>query len=64
MANAQSLAGTYLKTNCFKILKGNNTKVGLNALANRLHVLNGRIPLAWLNLSVNTYKVKCKALLF
>ena len=47
----------------FKIQKGNKSRVGLNALANRLHVLNDKIPLVWLNLSIDTYKIKCKALL-
>ena len=47
----------------FVIQKGNNTKVGLNALANRLHIINNKIPLSWLNLSVDTFKVKCKSLL-
>ena len=47
----------------FKIHKGNTSKVGINALANRFHILNDLIPLSWLNLSRETFKVKCKALL-
>ena len=44
----------------FITLKGNRLRVGLNALANRLYVLNGKIPLSWLNLSIDSFKVKCK----
>ena len=40
--------------------KTNKNKVGLNALANRLYILNGRIPLDWLNLSINSFKTKCR----
>ena len=41
----------------------NTYKVGLNVLANRLTSLNGKIPLEWLNLSHQSYKIKCKNLL-
>ena len=47
---------------CFMTHKTNIYKVGLNALANRLSILNGKIPLEWLNLSYQTYKIKCKTL--
>ena len=47
----------------FSVLKTNNTKVGLNILVNRLSVLNGKIPLKWLNGSMESFKVKCKNLL-
>ena len=40
--------------------RNNKTKVGLNCLANRFFALNNLIPLAWLNESYLTYKVKCK----
>ena len=40
--------------------KSNKKKVGLNAMANRLYILNGKIPLDWLNLTIDSYKVKCK----
>ena len=46
------------------ILKSNNRKVGLNILTNRQSCLNGKIPLDWLNGSVDSFKVKCKNLLF
>ena len=44
----------------FKTNKNNKKKVGMNALANRFWVLNGKIPLAWFNMSFETFKVKCK----
>ena len=46
----------------FEILKSNSLKVGLNALANRFAYINGKIELGWLNLSYETFKVKCKNL--
>ena len=46
----------------FKILKSNSLRVGLNALANRLASINGKIELGWLNLSYESFKVKCKKL--
>ena len=44
----------------FMSRKSNNKRVGLNAFANRVFILNGRIPLDWLNMSINTFKVHCK----
>ena len=44
----------------FKILKLHNTKVGLNTLCNRLHLINDKMDLKWLNLSFDSYKVRCK----
>ena len=38
-------------------------KVGSNLLVNRLSALNNTIELAWLNLSLNSFKIKCKELL-
>ena len=38
------------------------TRVGKNNMINRLNVINGKIPYDWLNLSLNTYKVRCKTL--
>ena len=43
-------------------IKSNIYKVGINSLANRLSVLNYKIPLSWLNMSMNTFKIKCKRL--
>ena len=44
----------------FKISKSNTYKVGVNALVNRLFHINNQIPLNWLNLMIETYKVYCK----
>ena len=44
----------------FLISKTNKTKVGLNILPNRFSILNGLIPLTWLNASMDTFKVHCK----
>ena len=55
----QVITGRLTKFKCFK---DNNTKVGLNTLSNRLYVLNDLIPLDWLNMSKDTYKVHCKRL--
>ena len=44
----------------FQTHKSNRRKVGLNALANRLHVINNRVPLSELNKSFASYKVFCK----
>ena len=44
-------------------LKSNIGKVGLNALANKLSVLNGKIPLNWLRLNLDSFKIKFKTAL-
>ena len=44
----------------FKIVKTNINKVGLNILCNRLHEINGKIKLDWLNMSKCAYKITCK----
>ena len=36
--------------------------VGKNILLNRLQVLNGKIEKNWINLSLDSYKMKCKGL--
>ena len=46
----------------FMISKSHKTKTGLNMITNRLSILNGRIPLTWLNATISTYKIKCKKL--
>ena len=56
---SQVLTGRQTK---FKCIKDNKTKVGLNTLSNRFHTLNDLIPLNWLNMSKDTYKVHCKEL--
>jgi hypothetical protein len=44
----------------FNITRTNKLNVGLNALANRLNHLNGKIPLVWLNNSYSKFKIDCK----
>ena len=44
----------------FMAVKNNKKRVGLNAFANRVFILNGRIPLDWFNMSLNTFKVQSK----
>ena len=42
--------------------KMNNYEVGKNILLNRLTELNNKIEKSWLELSFESYKVKCKQL--
>ena len=44
----------------FEIRRNNNLRIGKNTLCNKLHDLNGKIPLDWLNLTFDKYKIKCK----
>ena len=63
-----TLEWTYLNTNIiltsrqttFKTSTDNLRRVGLNALANRVTVINNTIPLKWFNLCYESYKIKCK----
>ena len=47
----------------FLITKSNNHKVGINILPNSFSVLNGLIPLSWLNYNIDTYKINIKKIL-
>ena len=51
------------RTTTFSINKSNQRRVGMNILSNRFWYLNGKIKLDWMNLSFNTFKIKCKKLL-
>ena len=42
------------------IFDNSNLKVSKNLPTNRLKIINGLINFDWLNLSMNTYKIKCK----
>ena len=50
------------RSNKFQVLTVINYKVGSNILTHRLSVINNQIPLSWLNLSKETFKIKCKEL--
>ena len=43
-------------------IKRQNYDVGKNILLNRMHVLNNKIDENWLDLSLNSFKLKCKDL--
>ena len=43
-----------------KFFKTSNFKIGNNILSNRFTLLNGKIPLDWLNESEDSFKIKCK----
>ena len=45
-----------------KFFNNSKFKVGNNVLSNRLVILNGKIPLEWLNENFESYKIKCKQL--
>ena len=51
---------TSRQTNFFT-LKNNRKRVGMNAFAKRVFILNGKIPLTWFEMSFDTFKVNCKA---
>ena len=43
-------------------IKNQNYEVGNNILLNRLHELKNRIDKSWMQLSLESFKVKCKAM--
>ena len=53
----QILTGRQLN---FIISPKNNYKIGSNSMCNRLALLNDKIPLAWLALTFESFKIKCK----
>jgi hypothetical protein len=44
----------------FMISQNNNYKIGNSFIGNRLALLNYKIPLSWLSLTIKSFKVKCK----
>jgi hypothetical protein len=48
----------------FQIIKTHRLKIGANTLSNRFYVINGKNPLNWLNLSLESFKIKCKKNVF
>ena len=49
--NARSLTWSFITRQTYD--------VGKNILLNRMHILNNEIEKNWINMSLNTYKVKC-----
>ena len=47
---------------CENVMMTDNSRlrVGKNILPNRLRILNNRIKLEWLNLSKDSFKIRCK----
>ena len=39
-------------------------RIGANAFVNRIGILNAKIPLNWLSLSLESFKIKCKKIFF
>jgi hypothetical protein len=50
------------RNNTVNIVDTSRIKIGKNIAINRLKIINGKIPYDWLNLSWDTFKVKCKKL--
>ena len=53
----QSILNTRQKH--FLTHKSNILKVGINSVSNRFYYPNGIIEINWLNLSMDSFKVKC-----
>ena len=51
------------QNNTINIVDTSRLKIGKNIAINRLKIINGKILYDWLNLSWDTFKVKCKNLL-
>ena len=47
---------------CVQINDFSRIKIGKNSILNRLGVLNNEIKYTWLNLSLNSFKIKTKSL--
>ena len=51
-----------MRSRTFHVNDNSNLRIGKNILANRMMMLNKLIDLDWLNLSLNTFKLKVKEL--
>ena len=51
-----------LRTNTVQIVDRSKLKIGKNIMLNRLLILNRQIDFDWLNLSLNSFKMKIKRL--
>ena len=47
-----------------KVFNTSRFKIGGNIMVNRFHILNGKILFEWLNLSLESFKIRCKELFF
>ena len=45
-----------------KVVDTSRLKIGKNLAVNRIKIVNGKIMYAWLNLTYETFKLKCKAI--
>ena len=43
-----------------KVVDTSRLKIGKNIVVNRIKIINGKITYAWMNLTYETYKLKCK----
>ena len=50
-----------VRSTTVKVFETSKSKVGKNIAVNCLTVINGLIEYDWLNLSIDAYKIKCKA---
>ena len=50
------------RSNYVQINDDSNLRIGKNILTNRLGILNNLIEYQWLNLSLTSFKLKCKNL--
>ena len=48
------------RTQTVNVVDTSKLKIGKNDAVNRLKIINGKIKYEWLNLSWNSYKIKCK----
>ena len=51
------------RSNLFNCIDTSLSKIGKNIASNRIRLVNGKIPFDWLNLTLNSYKIKTKELL-
>ena len=45
-----------------RVVDTSKLKIGKNLVVNRTKIVNGKIMYAWLNLTYESYKIKCKAI--
>ena len=50
----------YTRSDFANFFDSSNFKVGKNLLSNRFVTLNGNLKYEWLNLPLNSFKIKCK----